>query len=241
MGAGAGHARCGVAAMVVATTLLIAGQGTAAAEGCLYQDESVTTANQDRVERSLLCLANAVRRKSGLASVLADRRLSAAARAHSADMVARGYFSHTSPEGSNPSNRAQATGYPGGAAENIASSGHGTAISIFRAWRGSPGHNANILGPYAATGIGVAPGFATGGRGITATQMFGRVGADTGYGALDLYYPNERCRSAKVRKLVLKARIGKRKPSRKQRRKLRRLKRKTGRSCQPSAVEAPLL
>jgi uncharacterized protein YkwD len=241
MGAGAGHWRCGVAAIVAATTLLIAGQGTAAAEGCLYQDESVTSAGQPRVERSLLCLTNAVRRTAGLASVLSDSRLSTAARGHSTDMVTRGYFSHTSPEGSTPTNRAQVAGYPGGAAENIAASGQGTAISIFRAWRGSPGHNANILGPYVATGIGVAPGFATGGRGITATQMFGRVGADTGDGALDLYYPNERCKAAKVRKLGLKARIGKRKPSRKQRRKLRGLNRRIGRSCQPSAVEPPLL
>jgi uncharacterized protein YkwD len=239
MGAGAGHARSGVAAIVAVTSLLIAGKGTAAAEGCLYQEEAVTAANQNRVERSLLCLTNAVRRKAGLVPVLADRRLSVAARAHSADMVAGGYFSHTSPEGSSPSNRAQAAGYPGGAAENIAASGQGIAISVFRAWRGSPGHNANILGPYLATGIGVAPGFATGGRGITATQMFGRVGADTGDGALDLYYPNERCKAAKLRKLALKATGGKK--SRKQRRKLRRLNRRIGRSCQPSAVEAPLL
>jgi uncharacterized protein YkwD len=241
MGAGAGHARRGVGAIVAATTVLIAGQGTAAAEGCLYQEEPVTAANQSRIERSLLCLTNAVRRTAGRASVLADSRLGTAARGHSADMAARGYFSHTSPEGSTPSNRAQAAGYPGGAAENIASSGQGTAISIFRAWRGSPGHNANILGPYLATGIGVAPGFATGGRGITATQMFGRVGADTGDGALDLYYPNERCKAAKLRKLALKARVSKKKPSRNQRRKLRRLNRKIDRSCRPSAVEAPLL
>jgi uncharacterized protein YkwD len=233
--------RCGVAAIVGIAALLIAGHGTAAAEGCLYQDEAVTSANQARVERSLLCLTNAVRRSAGLASVLADSRLGAAARGHSADMVARGYFSHTSPEGGSPSDRARAAGYPGGAGENIASSGRGTAISIFQAWRGSPGHNGNIVGSYLAAGIGVAPGFAGGGRGLTATQMFGRAAADTGDTALDLYYPNERCKTAKLGKLALKARIGKKKPSRKQQRKLRRLKRKIGRSCQPSAVEAPLL
>ena len=233
--------RCGVAAIVALATLLVAGQGTAAAEGCLYQDEAVTSANQARVERSLLCLANAVRRSAGLASLLADSRLGAAAGGHSADMVARGYFSHTSPEGGSPSDRARAAGYPGGAGENIASSGRATGISIFQAWRGSPGHNANILGSYLATGIGVVPGFAGGGRGITATQMFGRAAADTGDAALDLYYPNERCKATKLGKLALKARIGKKKPSRKQRRRLRRLKRKVGRSCQPSAVEAPLL
>jgi uncharacterized protein YkwD len=241
MAAGAGHARCGVAAVMAVMTLLFAGQGTAAAEGCLHQDEAVSSANQARVERSLLCLANAVRRTAGLAPVIADSRLGAAARGHSADMVARGFFSHTSPDGGTPSDRARAAGYPGGAGENIAASGRGTAISVFAAWRGSPGHNANILGSYVSTGIGAWPGFATGGRGITATQMFGRAAADSGDSALDLYYPNERCKTAKLRKLALKAMIGKKKPSRKQRRKLRRLKRKIGRTCQPSAVEPPRL
>jgi hypothetical protein len=233
--------RCGVAAIVAIATLLVAGQGTAAAEGCLYQDDGVALPNLGRYERTLLCLTNAVRNHAGLAPVHFDGRLGIAARDHSRDMVTRRYFSHTSPEGSTPSNRAQARGYPGGAAENIASSSQGTAISVFRAWRGSPGHNSNILGSYLATGIGIWPGFATGGAGVTATQMFGRAAADTGDTALDLYYPNERCKAAKLAKLALKARIGKKKPSRKQRRKLRRLKRKIGRSCQPSAVEAPLL
>jgi hypothetical protein len=104
-----------------------------------------------------------------------------------------------------------------------------------------PGPQLEHSRPHLATGIGVAPGFVTGGRGITATQMFGRAAADTGDGALDLYYPNERCKTVKLRKLSLKARIGEKKPNRKQRRKLRRLRRKIGRSCQPAAVEPPLL
>lgn len=230
-----------LASAVAAIALLAFGQGTAAAEGCLYQDEVVSASNQPRVERSLLCLVNAVRSDAGLASVLFDSRLSAAARAHSIDMVARGYFSHVSPEGSSPSDRARAAGYPGGAGENIAASSQGTAISVFRAWRGSPGHNANILGAYLATGIGVAPGFAGGGRGITATQMFGVADPGGSDGALDLYYPNERCKSAKLRKLAVKAKIKRKKASRKQRRKLRRLNRRIGNTCRASAVEPPLL
>jgi uncharacterized protein YkwD len=240
MRVGAGHARCGVAAIVAVATLLIAGPGTAAAEGCLYQEEAVTSANQPRVERSLLCLTNSVRRSAGLGSVHADARLGSAARGHSADMVARGYFSHASPEGGSPSDRARAAGYPGGAGENIASSSRGTAISIFQAWRGSPGHNANLLGTYLATGIGVAPGFAGGGRGITGTQMFGRVSAQGGDIALDLYYPNERCKALKLTRAGL-LKTKKKALTRKKRRKLSRLNRKMGRSCQPSAAEAPLL
>jgi hypothetical protein len=158
-------------------------------------------------------------------------------------MVARGYFDHTGLDGSSPSDRAQAAGYPDGAGENIAASSRGTAISVFSLWRASPGHNANILGSYAAIGLGAAPGFPGGSGGITATQMFGRVpaqGSDTG---LVLYYPNERCRSAKLRKFTLKARLrGAKKggPRAKLRRKLRRAKRTAARTSAGPA-ERPLL
>jgi hypothetical protein len=194
----------------------------------------VSAANQARVERSLLCLANAVRARAGIGLLEADPRLNGAARAHSADMVARGYFSHTTPEGSDPGDRAAAAGYSPSVGENIAASSQGTAISVFSLWRESPGHNANLLGAYVATGLGVAPGFPSGRQGITATQMFGRApahGSDTG---MALYYPNERCRVAKSRRIVLKARLkraGRRSRRAKLRRKLRRAKGKIARTC----------
>jgi hypothetical protein len=242
MGAAAGQARYGIAAAVV-VVILVWGQGKAAAEGCLYQGEAVSGSNQARVERSLLCLSNAVRARAGLASLRADPRLNAAARAHSADMVARGYFSHTTPEGSDPGDRATAAGYGPFVGENIASSGRGTAISVFLAWRGSPGHNANLLGDYLASGLGVASGFASGGGGITATQMFGRdpaQGSDTGLG---LYYPNERCGAVKLRRIALKDRMRRAKKGparRKLRRKLRRTKRAVSRRCS-GPPQPPLL
>jgi Cysteine-rich secretory protein family len=231
-----------LAAMAAGVALLAFGGGTAAAEGCLHQDEAVTGSNQARAERSLLCLANAVRVRSGLAALAADPRLNTAARAHSADMVARGYFSHTTPEGSDPSDRAAAAGYSPFVGENIAAASRGTAISVFSLWRASPGHNANLLGSYSATGLGVAPGYPDGGRGITATQMFGRApaqGKDTG---LDLYYPNEGCAAAKLRKIAVKARLRATRKARraKLRRKLRRAKRAVSRTCR-SPAEAPLL
>ena len=231
-----------LAAAGASVLLLTLGGGTASAEGCLYQDEVANGSNQPRVERSLLCLANAVRARSGLASLRADPRLNVAARAHSADMVARGYFSHTTPEGADPSDRAVAAGYGPFVGENIAAASRGTAISVFSAWRASPGHNANLLGTYSATGLGVAPGYPNGGRGITATQMFGRDaarGSDTG---LDLYYPNARCQGAKLRKVAVKTRLRASKHGRraKLRRKLRRAKGVVVRTCRTPA-EAPLL
>jgi uncharacterized protein YkwD len=231
-----------LAAAGASVLLLAFGGGTAAAEGCLYQDEVVSGSNQPRAERSLLCLANAVRARSGLASLRADPRLDAAARAHSADMVARRYFSHTTPEGADPSDRAVAAGYGPSVGENIAAASRGTAISVFSAWRASPGHNANLLGSYSATGLGVASGYPNGGGGITATQMFGSDpsrGSDTGLG---LYYPNERCQAAKLRKVAVKTRLRASKKGRRARlrRKLRRAKRTVERICSGPA-EAPLL
>jgi len=158
-------------------------------------------------------------------------------------MVARGYFSHTGLDGSSPSDRAQAAGYPGGSGENIAASSRGTAISVFSLWRASAGHNANLLGAYAATGIGVAEGFPAGRGGITATQMFGRAAAQGGDTGLDLYFTNEACRSAKSRKVALKGRLraAQKDPRRaKLRRKLRRAKHAVARAC-AGPPEAPLL
>ena len=149
-------------------------------------------------------------------------------------MVARGYFSHTTPEGSDPGDRAAAAGYSPFVGENIAASGQGTAISVFSLWRSSPGHNANLLGSYVATGLGVAPGFPSGRGGITATQMFGRdaaQGSDTG---LALYYPNQRCRAAKLRRIAVQTRLGGagKGPRRAMlRRKLSRAKRAVARTC----------
>jgi uncharacterized protein YkwD len=196
------RARLCVAALAAAAPLAIWGQGTAAAEGCLYQDDPVTANNLGQVERSLLCLNNAVRLRSGLNPIASDARLQGAASAHSADMAARLYFDHVTPEGVTAAARALAAGYTAGVGENIGASNGLAAILVFRAWRASPGHNLNLLYPtYQATGIGVATGYPFGGRGYTATQMFGigpAQGTDT---ALDLYYPNRKCKKAKLARL----------------------------------------
>ena len=194
--------RLGLATLGSLALLAIVGQGTAAAEGCLYQDDPISGDNLGRVERSLLCLTNAVRLRSGLNALATDARLQGAASAHSADMSARLYFNHITPEGVDPAVRAIAAGYTGGVGENIGASNGLTGILVFRAWRASPGHNFNLLYPlYQATGIGLAVGYPFGGRGYSATQMFG-VGPAQGHDtALDLYYPNDRCKQVKLARL----------------------------------------
>ena len=223
--------RLGLATVAVCATALLAPSGASAAEQCLFQGVKVTAQNEPIVERSLLCLTNLHRFRNGLTPLRGDTRLGAAARAHSADMVNRGYFSHVNPEGAGPTERATAAGYPFGAAENIAANGTGTAASLFTQWKGSAGHNMNMLtADYRTAGMGVAPGFPGGSGGdgaITGTQMFGFAPANTGDTALDLYASSDKC--AKVRKkLIATKRSGKKK-------KLGPLRRAVRRYCKPLA------
>lgn len=70
--------------------------------------------------------------------------LAEVAQAHSEDMVARGFFSHTNPDGESPFDRIQEAGVTySSAAENIAF-GYPTGEAVLNGWLGSAGHRANI-------------------------------------------------------------------------------------------------
>ncbi|MFD1077347.1 CAP domain-containing protein [Longispora fulva] len=122
------------------------------------------------LEAQVLALVNQRRAEAGCQPVRYDTRLAKAAADHSADMVARGYFAHNTPDGVTPWDRAKAAGYPTPSAENIAA-GNATAKGTMDQWMNSPGHRANILN-CASTAMGV--GRATGGSyRYYWTQMFG--------------------------------------------------------------------
>jgi uncharacterized protein YkwD len=200
--------RATVAAFVAVLSAALIAPGSAFAQGqCLFQGEKLAGPSAGKVERSLFCLTNLHRIRNGLPALRRDTRLGAAARAHSADMIARDYFDHFAPDGSGPSERARAAGYPGGAGENIAANGTGSAFSLFDQWRNSDGHNGNMLGDgYESAGFGVAPGFpgSSGGGAVTGTQMFGGAPANTGDTALNLYASSPKCAKAKLSKLRAK-------------------------------------
>lgn len=109
------------------------------------------------VEASVVALVNKERAKAGCPAVTADNRLALAARRHSADMAARGYFSHDAPDGTTMADRVNQTGYRWSAlGENIAK-GQPTAAEVMRAWMTSPGHQANIVNcGYRHIGVGLA-------------------------------------------------------------------------------------
>ena len=68
-----------------------------------------------------------------------------AAGAHSTDMAANNYFSHTSQDGRNPGQRITGAGYAwSGYGENIAA-GQTSVQAVVDGWLASPGHCANIM------------------------------------------------------------------------------------------------
>lgn len=120
-------------------------------------------------ERVMVELVNKERTNRGLKALIFDSKLRDIARAHSADMFKRGYFSHYSPEGLSVADRAlNAGGDFLVIGENLA-----YAPSVELAHQGfmnSEGHRANILSPdYGKIGIGTVDG---GVYGRMFTQVF---------------------------------------------------------------------
>ena len=113
-------------------------------------------------EKRVLDLHNAVRKKHGLGSLCVDPALTRAARAHSKEMIAKGYFRHESFDGETAGARLKGFGYDWSASgENIAwgSGSMSRPDDRFKGWMESPGHRANILnGAFREVGVGIASG-----------------------------------------------------------------------------------
>lgn len=121
------------------------------------------------LEAEMLEMVNKERAAAGLDPVEADPEMTEVARRHSADMFARGYFSHYTPERKDPFDRMRDMDVSFRAAgENLA-----LAPTLQIAHTGlmnSPGHRANILEPrFGRLGIGIMDG---GRRGLMITQNF---------------------------------------------------------------------
>jgi uncharacterized protein YkwD len=124
-----------------------------------------------RTASEVVALTNAERTSAGLRPLSVDPLLTNAAQTYSEDMVARAFYSHTSPDGTQPWDRAAAAGSTRRTiGENIAC-GQRSPAEVVLGWMNSPGHRANILKP-AFTHIGI--GLAGGGKmGTYWTQLFG--------------------------------------------------------------------
>jgi uncharacterized protein YkwD len=130
---------------------------------------------QSRSEQQVVDLLNEVRAQHHLPALELSTPLRNAARAHSLDMLRRGYFAHNSPEETAP---ARINRYLVGAkiSENI---GWGVGVlgsppGLVYGWMESPAHRAVILDPaLRRVGLGVALGTFNGKRGtVLATADF---------------------------------------------------------------------
>ncbi|MCH7756948.1 MAG: CAP domain-containing protein [Thaumarchaeota archaeon] len=131
--------------------------------------------DKTELERLVHQLTNQYRTENGLSPLLWDIELSNVAKSHSQDMASRNYFSHETPEGTNPTGRGTSQGYKCekiignilylGIAENIFqnnlafrvwytddiptsyewNSQDEIAKTTVDGWMDSPGHRKNIL------------------------------------------------------------------------------------------------
>ncbi|MET7545006.1 CAP domain-containing protein [Streptomyces sp. NPDC005479] len=106
-------------------------------------------------QAAVLALVNEERAKVGCSPVTASASLASLAQDFSDDMAARGFFSHTDPDGQTPWDRATKAGVTGLGGENIAR-GQADAQAVMASWMNSEGHRANILTcDYKTLGVGV--------------------------------------------------------------------------------------
>jgi uncharacterized protein YkwD len=174
-----GRRRLASLTLVAAVGLALAGPSTSSAAVVAPADATVTAA-----EAAMVKLLNADRTALGLVPVQTDTRLMAIARARSADMVAKGYFSHTQPDGRNVFailTGQSVTWYNAG--EIIAWNNYPidvTASTANRQWMNSPGHKAIVISTdFNYVGVGLAIDQATGKKLWTAVYIKGpdRTGA----------------------------------------------------------------
>lgn len=118
-------------------------------------------------------LTNEARAKSNTGPLTINPLLTKAAEEKASDMVAKGYFSHLSPDGTLPWHWIESVGYHYQyAGENLAVN-FTDSDELLHAWLASPEHRANILKPnYTDIGIGMAVGLYKGREAVFVVQYF---------------------------------------------------------------------
>ena len=172
------------AAKPVTAHIALGTNARAAQQDCENADAPPAEAGESAVRAAILCLHNQIRAERDLPLLRENPRLRRAASAHSSDMVSRGFFEHTTPDGVTMVDRIMATRYASprvgwAIGENLAwgTGNLATPRAIMKAWMDSPGHRANVVKrAYREIGIGVVTGVPSDrGTGATYTADFGVV------------------------------------------------------------------
>jgi len=148
-----------VGKLIAASAVLAAAAALLPAQA-LSAGSAGSAASLSELQDGVLQQLNVIRRQHGLVSLTSSPQLAAAARQHTAEMLADGYFAHESADGTAFWKRIErfyphvATGY-WSVGENLLWSGGSVdpkqAVAL---WMASPGHRENILTPeYRQIGI----------------------------------------------------------------------------------------
>jgi uncharacterized protein YkwD len=161
--------RLSVAAVsIIASCTLTARPAQAAqADRCRGSLNVPTSADElDQAADAIVCLVNAERTSRDLRPLRRDGDLAQAARRHAVDMVRRNYFSHVSPGGTSPGDRAVDAGYASmnqswkvGEDLGWGTGTRATPNTLVDEWMASPPHRRILLeAGYRELGVGVASG-----------------------------------------------------------------------------------
>jgi uncharacterized protein YkwD len=173
-----------VAAVLASSLVLLCCPAHAGAAACAAPAGTPTTTQSEAAfERATECVLAEVRAAAALPALRRARSLDRAAVRHARDMVARGYFSHTSPEGADVLDRVRQSrylrgwaGYRLGEVLGWGTGSLGSPGAIVKAWLDSPGHRRLVLKrSFRDVGIGVVGGYPFGAAaGATYAVVLGR-------------------------------------------------------------------
>jgi len=130
--------------------------------------------------KEVIRLTNIKRAEAGLSTLTENSALDEAAKAKGLDMLAKGYWAHVAPDGTQPWDFFKNVGYKYRfAGENLARD-FTNPNSAVEAWMASPSHKENLLSPkYKEIGVAVVDGSLNGKDATIIVQLFGATGSDT--------------------------------------------------------------
>lgn len=139
-------------------------------------DAGIPNTNGDLNENDILVIVNKERQLQSLGPLTYNKKLAAMALTKAKDMIAKQYFAHVAPDGTDVVMLAERNTYDYlNIGENLAMGDFVSSQDVMTGWMNSPGHRANILNKnYTEVGISAIEGNYQGRIVWYAVQEFGR-------------------------------------------------------------------
>lgn len=140
---------------LLAVALLVARSDSGNALRLTYNKNVLSYASNMAIA-DLLKETNEARSTNGLQPLTLSSKLDISAQLKANDMIAKGYWSHISPDGTQPWYWFEKAHYSYDVAGENLAYGFSTGAEVSAAWMNSPTHKANVLGDYTDIGFGIA-------------------------------------------------------------------------------------